>query len=331
MRRRDFITVLAGAAAVWPIAAPAQRPERMKRVAILMAWSETNPVFRSWLTTFLEGLARLGWEDGHNVQIDVHWGEGNPETIEMFTKQIVDTQPDVIFASTTPVIAALQRKTHSIPIVFVIVTDPVGAGFVAGLPHPGGNITGFVNIEPAIAGKWLLLLKDIVPQIQRVAMMYNPETAPGSGRFFLDPFETAARSLAIDPLTAPVHDDREIEAAVVSLGRDQAGIVLASDAFMAVHQRAVIEAAMRNHVPAVGADFPGFVKSGGLLSYGADFPDIFRRAVSYVDRILRGANPQELPVEVPTKYQLIINLKTAKAMGLSVPQSLLATADEVIE
>lgn len=178
-----------------------------------------------------------------------------------------------------------------------------------------------MNIEPAIAGKWLVLLKDIVPQIRRVAMMYNPDTAPGGGRFFLDPFETAARSLAIDPLTAPVHDDREIEAAIVSLGRDQTGIVLESDAFMVVHQRAVIETAIRNNVPVVGADFPGFAKAGGLLSYGANFPDIFRRAVSYVDRILRGANPQDLPVEVPTKYQLVINLKTAKTLGLIVPQS----------
>jgi putative tryptophan/tyrosine transport system substrate-binding protein len=331
MRRRDFITLVGGAAATWPVAAHAQQAERKKRIAVLMAWSEANPEYRSWVTTFLEGLAKLGWVDGRSVQIDVHWGEGDPERIKMFAKQIVEAQPDVIFASTTPVTAALQGETHTIPIVFVIVADPVGAGFVAGLSHPGGNITGFVNIEPATAGKWLVLLKDIVPQIRRVAMMYNPDTAPGGGRFFLDPFETAARSLAIDPLTAPVHDDREIEAAVVSLGRDQVGIVLASDAFMGVHQRVVTAAAIRNNVPVIGADIPGFVKGGGLLSYGANFPDIFRRAVSYVDQILRGTNPQDLPVEVPIKYQLLINLKTAKALGLTVPQSLLATADELIE
>jgi putative tryptophan/tyrosine transport system substrate-binding protein len=331
MRRREFITLLGGGAASWPIATFAQQAERKKRIAVLMAWSEDNPEYRSWVTTFLEGLAQSGWVDGRSVQIDVHWGEGDPERIQAFAKQIVEAQPDVIFASTTPVTAALQRETHTIPIVFVIVADPVGAGFVAGLSHPGGNITGFVNIEPATAGKWLVLLRDIVPQIRQVAMMYNPDTAPGGGRFFLGPFETAARSLAIDPLTAPVHDDREIEAAVVSLGSDQAGIILASDAFMAVHQQAVTAAAIRNNVPVIGADIPGFVKGGGLLSYGASFPDIFRRAVSYVDQILHGANPQDLPVEVPIKYQLLINLKTAKALGLTVPQSLLATADELIE
>ena len=331
MNRREFITLVSGGAATWPFAADAQQAERKRRIAVLMAWSEANQEYRSWVNTFLQGLAQLGWVDGRNVQIDVHWGEGDRERIQTFAKQIVDTQPDVVFASTTPVTAALQRETHTIPIVFVIVADPVGAGFVAGLSHPGGNITGFVNIEPATAGKWLELLKDIAPQIRRAAMMYNPDTAPGGGRFFLGPFETAARSLAIDPLTAPVHDDREIEAAVVSLGLEHTGVVLASDAFMAVHQRTVTATAIRNNVPVIGADIPGFVKGGGLLSYGANFPDIFRRAVSYVDQILRGAIPQDLPVEVPTKYQLIINLKTGRTLGLTVPQSRLATADELIE
>jgi len=330
VKRREFIKI-AGSAAAWPFGARAQQPDRMRRIAVLMAWSEANPEYRSWVNIFLQGLAQLGWVDGRNAQIDVHWAEGDPERIRTFKKQIVEAQPDVIFASTTPVTAALQRETHTLPIVFVIVADPVGAGFVAGLPHPGGNITGFVNIEPAMAGKWLELLKDIVPQIRRVAMMYNPDTAPGGGNFFLGPFEAAARSLAIEAVTAPVHNDNEIEAAVVSLGRDRAGIVVASDAFMAVHQAAIAATAIRNNVPAIGADIPGFVKSGGLLSYGANFPDIFRRAVSYVDRILRGAAPQDLPVEVPTKFQLIINLKTAKTIGLTMPASLLATADEVIE
>jgi putative ABC transport system substrate-binding protein len=330
MRRRDFIT-LVGCATVQPLAARAQQAERMRRIAVLLGWSESDPEYQSWIATFAEALARLGWVDSRSVLMDVRWARGDVRRMQTFAKELVELQPDVVFASTTPVMAALQRETRTLPIVFVVVADPVGSAFVAGLPRPGGNITGFINVEPEMGGKWLEMLKEIVPRMSRVAMMFNPDTAPGGGAFFLNPFEAAARSLAVEPITVRVRSDAEIEAGITSLGREQAGLVLQSDSFLAVHQETVISLAARNNVPAVGADFPGFAKAGGLLSYGANFPDIFRRAASYVDRVLRGANPSDLPVQQPTKFELVINLKTAKALGLTVPPSLLATADEVIE
>jgi putative tryptophan/tyrosine transport system substrate-binding protein len=227
----------------------------------------------------------------------------------------------------------LQRETSTIPIVFVLVSDPVGAGFVVGLARPGGNITGFTtNIEgAAFGGKWLEMLKEIAPRVTRVAIMFNPDTAPGGGAYFLGPFETAARSLTIEPITSRVRSDAEIETVIASLGREQAGLVIMADSFMLVHRGTVISQAARNHVPAIGADFPMFAREGGLLSYGSNLSDIFRRAAPYVDRILRGAKPGELPVQAPTKYELVINLKTAKALGLTIPDKLISIADEVIE
>jgi len=300
LKRREFITLLGGAGAAWPLATHGQQPERMRRVGALMAFSESNPEHRSLIDTFMQGLTRLGWVEGRNVQIDVRWAGGDVGRMRAFAKQLAEQQPDVILAGTTPVTAALQRETRTIPIVFVIVSDPVGAGFVAGLPRPGGNITGFTN-EPVTAGKWLGML------------------------------EAAARSLAVEPIVVRIRSDAEIEAELASLGREQAGLITMPDAFMAVHQTTIISAAARNNVPAIGADLPNFAKEGGLLSYGASFPDIFRRAAPYVDRILRGANPADLPVQAPTKYELVINLKTAKALGLTVPDKLLALADKVID
>jgi putative ABC transport system substrate-binding protein len=283
------------------------------------------------MDAFVQGLAQLGWANARNVQIDVRWTGGDIGRMRTFAKELVELQPDVIFAGTTPVTAALQRETRTIPIVFVIVSDPIGSGFVRSLPRPGGNITGFINVEAAMAGKWLEMLKEIAPHIRRAAIMFNPDTAPGGGAYFLGPFEAAAQSLAVEPITARVSSDAEIEAEMASLGREQGGLVIMTDSFMDVHQRTLISLAARNSVPAIGADLPRFAKEGGLLSYGANFPDIFRRASPYVDRILRGANPDDLPVQAPTKYELIINLKTAKALGLDVPPILLARADEVIE
>jgi len=330
MRRRDFIT-LAGGALARPLAARAQPAKGMRRIGVLLGWSESNPVFRSWIGTFADGLARLGWLDGRNVQMDVRWTGGDVRRIQSFAKDLVELQPDVILSSTTPVTAALQRETRTLPIVFAVVVDPVGSGFVAGLPRPGGNITGFINVEPEMGGKWLELLKQIAPRMTRVAMMFNPDTAPGGGTFFLKAFEAAARSLAVEPITVRVRSDAEIEAGITSLGREQAGLVLQSDSFLAVHDRMIISAAARNNVPAIGADIPTFASGGGLLSYGPNFPDIFRGAASYVDRILGGANPSDLPVQTPTKYELVINLKTAQALGLTIPESFLQRADEVIE
>jgi len=331
MRRRDFVTLLGSTAAAWPPAARGQQPERMQRIGVLMGWAADDPQMQADLAAFTQKLKELGWADGRNVRIDYRWASGDVGRMRTFSKELVELHPDVIFAATTPVTAALQRETQAIPIVFVIVSDPVGSGFVTGLPRPGGNITGFMHGEAAMAGKWLELLKEIAPRVRRAAIMFNPDTAPRGGAYFLSPFEVAARSLAIDPITAPVRDDAEIKTAIVSLGREQAGLVIMPDAFMVVHQGTVISSTARNAVPAIGADLPGFTKEGGLLSYGANFPDIFRRAAPYVDLILRGAKPAELPVQVPTKFDLIVNLKTAKALGLTIPPMLLARADEVIE
>lgn len=329
MRRRDLIRLFGGAV-VWPLAARAQQSERIRRIAVLMGWSET-PIYRSSIEAFVQGLAQLGWEESRKIQIDVRWANGDVGRIRTLAKELVELQPDVIFASTTPVPAALQRETHTIPFVFVIVADPVGSGFVASLPKPGGNITGFTNVEASLGGKWLEILKDFAPGVRRVAIMFNPDTAPGGGAIFLGPFEAAARSLAVEPITAHVRSDSEIEAVINSLGRERAGLVIMTDSFMAVHRQTVISLTASNNVPVIGADLPSFVKEGGLLTYGANFPDIFARAASYVDRILRGGNPGDLPVQAPTKYELAVNLKTAKALGLTVPRELLYRADEVIE
>ena len=330
MRRREFITLVGGASA-WPLAARAQQRERMRRVGVLMGWSESDPQFRSWIDTFVEGLAQLGWADGRNVQINVRWASGDVVRMRTFAKELVELQPDVILGGTTPVTAALQRETRTIPIVFVVVADPVGAGFVAGLPHPGGNITGFLNAEAAIGGKWLEMLKEIAPHVTRVAIMFNPDTAPLGGAYFLGSFEAAARSLAVEPITARVRSDAEIEAVITSLGGTQGGLVIMTDSFMGVHRGTVISLATRTKVPVIGADLPSFAREGGLLSYGANLRDIFRRAAPYVDRILHGAKPGDLPVQAPVKYEMAINLKTANALGLTVPPTLLALADEVIE
>ena len=330
MKRRAFISALGGAG-LWPLVASAQQPERMRRIGVLMAFDENDPKTKNWLSNFMQGLADLGWADGRTVRTDVRWAAGNVDRMRTFAKELIDLKPDVILAGTTPATAALQRETRAIPIVFVIVSDPVGSGFVAGLPRPGGNITGFTNVEAALGGKWLEMLKEIAPRVRRVAIMFNPDTAPSGGAYFLGSFEAAARSLAVESITARVRSDAEIEAEIASLGSEQTGLVLMPDSFMQVHQGTVISLTARNNVPAIGADLPGFAKEGGLLSYGASFSDIFRRAASYVDRILRGANPGDLPVQAPTKYELAINLMTAKALGLEVPPTLLARADEVIE
>src|SRR6516165_4828685 len=236
MRRRDFISLVGGLAVAWPLAARAQQPEQMRRIAVLMGLSENDPVFQSSMNTFVQGLAQAGWIEGRNVHMDVRWARGDIHRMQTLAKEIVKTQPAVILSSTTPVTAALQRETRTIPIVFVIVTDPVGSGFVAGLPHPGGNITGFINAEAEMGGKWLELLKEIAPGIRTVGMMFNPDTAPGGGAYYLDSFKAAARSLAVEPITVHVRSDTEIETEMAALGRQQAGLVLQSDSFMAVHQ-----------------------------------------------------------------------------------------------
>ena len=304
----------------------------MRRIGVLIEFDENDPEAKTYPSGLIRGLAQLGWTDGRNVRIDIRWAAGSVERMQMFAKELVGLQPDVIVPSSTPVTAAVQRETQTTPIVFVTVADPIRAGFVASLARPGGNLTGFTNLEISIVGKCLELLMDIAPSVKRVAMMFNPDTAPGGGSFFLPSFEAAARSVDVEPIPAAVRSDAEIEMVITALGRRPGGgIVALQDAFMAVHRAAIISLAAENKVPAVGALPQSFARDGGLLSYGADIGDLFRRAAPYVDRILRGAKPADLPVQQPTKFELVINLKTAKALGLTVPQSLLQRADEVIE
>jgi putative ABC transport system substrate-binding protein len=329
VKRRHFITLLGGAAA-WPLAARAQQAGAMRRIGVLMGWSESDPVYRSRIEVFVQALAQLGWAEGRNIRIEVRWTNGDVERAAVLAKELVALQPDLILAGTTPSTAALQRQTRTIPIVFAVVSDPVGSGFVASLPRPGGNITGFTNVEAAMGGKWLELLKEVAPRLRRVAIMFNPDTAAGGGSYYLGSFETAARSLAVESAQAQVRSDAEIESAITALGREQAGLVIMDDSFTAVHRGTIISLAARNNVPAISDMF--FVpREGGLISYGTNTVDLFRRAATYVDRILHGAKPGDLPVQLPTKFDLNINLKTAKALGLDVPASLQQIADEVIE
>jgi putative ABC transport system substrate-binding protein len=331
VRRREFITLLGGAAAAWPLAARAQQPERMRRIGVLMGWNERDREAQSNLAAFVQELGQLGWTDGRNMRIDYRWSNGDVNRMQIFAKELADLAPDAILAHTTPVTAALQQETRTIPIVFVTVSDPVGEGFVAGLPRPGGNITGFIHTEGEFAGKLLELLTEIAPTVKRAAIMFNPDTAPGRGSYYLPSFETAARSFRLEAIAAPVRNNAEIEAIVAAIGREKGGgLVAMPDGFTLVRRATIILQAARNKVPAVYWNSI-IARDGGLLSYGPDTGDIFRRAAPYFDRILRGAKPAELAVQLPTKFQMVVNLKTAKALGLTIPEAFLLRADEVIE
>jgi putative tryptophan/tyrosine transport system substrate-binding protein len=314
-----------------PLAARAQQPGRMRRISVLMAYDENDPEGKAYLSRFMQGLAESGWTDGRNLRMDVRWAAGNVDRVRMYAKELVDLQSDVILADTTPVIAALQQETRTIPIVLLEVSDPIGSGFIVSLARPGGNITGFIHYEGSMGGKWLQLLTEIAPGVKRVAMIFNPDTAPYVTAYYLPSFEAAARSLNVEPIAAPVRTDAEIEMVISALGREPGrGLVVVPDIFMIVHRASIISLAARNNVPAVYQDGV-FVRDGGLLSYGPDLVDVYHRSASYVDRILKGGKPAELPVQVPTKFEMAVNVKTAKALGLAVPQSILLRADEVIE
>jgi putative tryptophan/tyrosine transport system substrate-binding protein len=331
IRRRQFITLLGGAAVAWPLAARAQQPERIRRIGAIMGFRESDTEGSLWLSSFTRALSELGWTEGRNVRIDVRWSASNVEREQLLAKELVALQPDVILAHGTPITAALKRETTTIPIVFGAVADPVGEGFVEGLNRPGGNITGFLFSEAGIGGKWVELLKEIAPDLKQVARLFNPETAPGRGSHYLASFQDAARSLKVKALTAPVRSDEEIESSIASLGRERdSGFGAIGDSFLVSRRKPIILAAARYKTPAVYFQ-ASFARDGGLFSYGPDNADIFRRAAAYVDRILRGANPAELPVQVPIKFERVINLKTANALELTVPLTLQASADEVIE
>jgi putative ABC transport system substrate-binding protein len=329
MRRREFISLLGGAAAAWPLTAHAQ-DERVRRIGILMGWAENDAEFRLRVDAVIQGLARLGWIEGRNIRFDVRWTNGEVARAQALAKELVASQPDAIIAGATPSTTALQRETHIIPIVFALVSDPVGAGLVTSLAHPGGNITGFINTEASLVGKQIALLKEIAPHLARVAIMFNPETAPGGGAYYLEPFEAAAKALAVEPITTPVHSDADIEAVASSIGRERGGILGMTDSFITIHRRTLILSAVRESVPTI-IDLYSFPREGGLMAYGPNAVDLFRRAVPYVDQILRGTKPADLPVQLPTRFDLVINLRTARVLGLDVPTQLLARADEVIE
>jgi putative tryptophan/tyrosine transport system substrate-binding protein len=326
--RREFITLLGGAAA-WPLAALAQQGDRVRRIGVLMTGDENDPLRKTYVSAFTQALEDSGWTDGRNVRMDLRWGGDDINRIRAFAQELVGSQPDIILTNGTPATAALQRETRTIPIVFAAVGDPVASNIVARLDRPGGNVTGFATVEATLGGKWLELLSEIAPGLKRVAIIFNPDMATALP--FMPSLETAARSLKVVPITARVHSDVEIETAIIGLGREPGGgLVVIPDAFLIAHRAPIISAAARNNVPAVYAQ-SFFARDGGLLSYGVDLVDLFRRAASYVDRILRGAKPTDLPVQFPTKYEMAVNLGTAKALGLTVPPSILLRADEQIE
>jgi len=330
VKRRMFIAGV-GSAAAWPVVASAQQGDRVRRIGVLMAYDESDPEAKAHLSAFVQGLVELGWTNGHNIRMHIRWPAGNIDRVRKSAKELVDLQPDVILSEGKPATFALQRETRTVPVIFAAISDPVGAGLVASLARPGGNITGFTISEPAMTGKWLQLLTEISPAVKRVAIMFNPDLIFGRGAPYLPSFEAAARSLKVESIAATVRSDAEIETAINSLGREPgSGLVVSADGFVFVHRAPIILLTARNKVPTVGS-LSRFARDGGLLSYGADPTDIFRRSAAYVDRILRGAKPVDLPVQLPVKFELAVNLKTAKALGLTVPQSILLSADEVIE
>jgi putative ABC transport system substrate-binding protein len=330
MRRRDFIKVIAGTAASWPLGAGAQ-PDRVRRVGVLMGYPENDLEGPAFFAAFREALQKLGWVEGRNIQLDTRWASPDDgEARQRFAKELVALQPDLILSSVTPTTAALLQHTRTIPIVFATVADPVGSGFVASLAQPGGNVTGFQVWEASLGGKWLELLKEIAPRVTRVAMLFNPSVAPYA-ESFLNHFKAAASSFAVEPIAAPVRDISSLESAIVAQAlAPNGGLIVIPDTFTDVHRTEIITLAARSGLPAVYPRRP-FTELGGLLSYGVDQFDTYRRAATYVDRILKGEKPSGLPVQTPVKFELVINLKTAKALGLNIPVALQQRADELIE
>jgi putative tryptophan/tyrosine transport system substrate-binding protein len=329
--RRQFISALGGAAAVWPFAARAQQPKPMPQIGVLMGYEKDDPAVQANIAGLREGLAQFGWTEGHNIQIQYRYGAGDADRFRAYAQELVGLKPDVLLADTTASAIALLRETQTIPVVFVSVTDPVELDLVDSLARPGRNITGFTDFEFAMGGKWLQLLKEVSPSVARVGVLFNPATAAGHGIFFLQSVEAAAPSFAVTVIPAPVNDVAEIERVIAKIaGEPGSGLVIAIDAYMVVHRELIISQAAAHRLSAA---YPlrHFAASGGLISYGADISDTAKRAATYLDRIIRGANPADLPVQEPTKFELVINLKTAKTLGLTVPPTLLALADEVIE
>jgi putative tryptophan/tyrosine transport system substrate-binding protein len=332
MRRREFFKIVGGAAAAWPFGARAQQSAGAKRLGVLMSVRENDPEGKAQLSGFMEALAALGWTIDRNLWMEIRWGGGDVSRTRTFAKELVALQPDVILTQGTPGTAALQPETRTIPIVFVVVADPVGPGFVTSLSRPGGNITGFINSEAAMGAKMLELLTEIAPGIKRVAMIFNPDTAPGRGTYYYRDFEAAARSSQIEPIEARARSDAEIESVVTSLGGEpRGGLVVTPDYFMLNHTQQIVSQAARQKLPTIYPWRSVVSRQDGLLSYGPDLVDIVRRSASYVDKIFRGEKPADLPVQVPVRFEVAVNVKTARILGLTVPTSIVVRADEVIE
>ncbi len=333
IRRRQLLIAAAGAAAA-PLAlmhraASAQLPPGTRRVGVLINFAESDVEGQRRVSTFREGLAKLGWAEGRNLTLDVRWTGGDAERLARLAKELAALQPDVVLANSTPATAAMQKEANAIPIVFTTVSDPIGSGFIKTLARPGGNLTGFTNLEPSLAEKWLQLLTEIAPRVKRVGVMFNPKTAPYAD-IYLQRLDAVAPKLGVKTFSATVGSAADIEATIRALGREAGGLILITDNFTNSNRPAIIALAARHKVPLI-ASIGYWVQEGALISYGVGNTDIFRRAAGYVDRILRGAKPADLPVQQPTLFDLVVNLKTAKALGLKVPQSVLARADRVIE
>jgi putative ABC transport system substrate-binding protein len=329
MRRREFITLFGGAAAAWPVAVRAQQPATQRRIGVLMVLGKDDPEAKARITAFQQGLQDAGWVEGRNMQIETRWSAGNEIDVRRYAEELVSLGPDVILANGNAAVAPLLIATRSIPIVFAIVPDPVGAGFVESLAQPGGNATGFVSFEYGLSSKWLELLKEIAPRVTRAAVLRDPALASGTGQF--GAIQSVSSSLGVELSPINVRSAPEIERAIVEFARFQnAGLIVTANALVSAHRDLIVALAVRHRLPAVYAA-RHFVSAGGLVSYGPDFIDQFRRAAAYVDRILKGEKPSSLPVQTPTKYELIVNLKAAKALGIEIPATVLARADQVIE
>jgi putative ABC transport system substrate-binding protein len=328
VRRREFIAVFGGAA-TWPLAGAAQQPERVRRVGVLNPSLENDPGAQARVTAFVQALGRFGWVEGKNIRIDYRFAGRDPTLFKTYAAELVGRSPDVILANSSSAVAALLQQTRTIPVVFTPVADPVGQGFVQSLARPGGNLTGFTTNDAELMGKWLQLLKEVVPSVTRVVVIFNPDTAPFAPSFNRA-IEAAAPSFGMTVTLAPVHDDAEIEAAIANHAREPGGgLINFPESFSVIHRDVIIAAAARHGLPQISQ--PELTRAGGLMSYWLDIVDGYVQAASYVDRILKGASPADLPVQQPTKFSLIINLKTAKALGLTIPPAVLAGADEVIE
>jgi ABC-type uncharacterized transport system substrate-binding protein len=330
MRRREFITLLGGAAAAWPLVARAQQSDRARRIGVLIGVAG-DPETKAWVASFRKRLDELGWKIDRNLRLDERWTAGDPERNRSYAGELLAMKPDAIFAFSSVAVAALQQESRTVPIVFTAISDPVGSGFVETLARPGGNATGFTNFLPTMAAKWLEVLKEMAPQVRQAVLLFNPETAPYVGQYYRPQFEAAAPAFGVRATAAVVRQATEIELAISEMAREgESGLVLPPDNFSYVHRDLIVALAAKHRVPVV-YPFRFMVREGGLVSYGVDLGETFPRAAEYVDRILKGEKPTDLPVQAPTKFELVINLKTAKALGLEVPPMLLARADEVIE